>query len=262
MKRAVVTGAAQGIGLAVAQALKAAGHSVIGVDRQPLGEHIAGLYSQLGLAEDEDRLRAMLAEPRWDIYEQLDISDPEAIMGFAQKIGPVDYLVNCAGVCVTQQLDEISVECWDRTQDINTRGPFLLGRELAKSMGPGCAIVNMVSVSGFLPKLEQVDYGASKAALVSLTRSMALIYGPKGIRVNAVAPGVIETPLTHQIAEQRGKLRGVDPMETLQPVIQNTPLRRIGTAQEVAKAVLFLLSDDASFITGQTLNVCGGFLMR
>lgn len=238
MKRAVVTGAAQGIGLAVARHLATVGYEVVAADRQPVE----------------------LVPPVQPVL--LDLSSPEQIAAFCEKIGPVDYLVNCAGVCVTQALDDISVDCWDRTLDINTRGPFLLSRELAKSMGPGSAMVNIVSVSGFLPKLEQVDYGASKAALVSLTRSMALIYGPKGIRVNAVAPGVIETPLTQQIAEQRGKLRGVDPMETLQPVIQQTPLRRIGTADEVAKAVAFLLGDDASFITGQTLNVCGGFLMR
>jgi len=124
------------------------------------------------------------------------------------------------------------------------------------------SIVNIASVSGFLPKLEQLEYGASKAALVSMTRSTALIYGPSGIRVNAIAPGVIETPMTHANAERRAKLRGVTPEEALAPLVAQIPMGRIGLSEEVAAAVSFLVGDQASYVNGQTLDVCGGSLMR
>ena len=113
-----------------------------------------------------------------------------------------------------------------------------------------------------MPKLEQLDYGASKAALISVTRSSALSLGPHGIRVNAIAPGVIDTPLTQSIANQRAEIRGVTPEQTLQPVLDSLPLRRMGTPEEIARLAIFLASDQASFITGQTSVADGGQLMR
>jgi D-sorbitol dehydrogenase (acceptor) len=125
----------------------------------------------------------------------------------------------------------------------------------------GC-IINIASNSGFVPKLEQADYGASKAALVSLTRSAALSLGPNGIRVNAIAPGIIDTPLTQSIAVQRGEVRGVAPEETLRPVIANLPLGRMGQPEEIAQMAVFLASARAAYITGQTILVDGGQWMR
>lgn len=242
---ALVTGAAQGIGAAICRALARDGMKVAVVD------------INLELAK-------LVADEVNGVAYQLDVSDIEAQRSVVVQIGPVHSLVNCAGICRTEAIDQITPENWERTFSVNSAGAFFLSRLCADSMvvaGSG-SIVNIASVSGFLPKLEQAAYGASKAALVSFTRSMALIYGPHGIRVNAVAPGVIETPLTRSIAEQRGLLRNVDPLETLAPVVEATPLKRIGTAEEVAEAVVFLASDRSSFITGQTINVCGGFLMR
>ncbi|MEQ1932581.1 MAG: SDR family oxidoreductase [Fimbriimonadaceae bacterium] len=236
---AVVTGAAQGIGAAIARKLAEEGYKVALCDVRAVDA--PGAYA-------------------------LDVSDigaHEAILNQIRgDLGEITALVNAAGICITQTIDQITPEGWAKTFAVNVQGAFFLSRACADQMGPGGAIVNIASVSGFLPKLEQIDYGASKAALISLTRSLALVYGPKGIRVNAVAPGVIDTPLTQAIAQQRADLRGVTPDETLAPVLGATPLRRMGGAEEVADLVAYLLSDQSSFITGQCLNVCGGFLMR
>ena len=142
---------------------------------------------------------------------------------------------------------------------------FLLMQEISKFLvksGRQGSMINLASNSGLMPKLEQLDYGASKAAVISMSRSAALSLGPHGIRVNAIAPGVIDTPMTQGIAKMRSELRGVPPEETLRPVVEGLPLRRMGTADEVAQLALFLASDDSSFVTGQTYLVDGGQWMH
>jgi len=236
-RNVLVTGAAQGIGLAIAEAMAAEGAKVATLDRQ------AGKCDYT-----------------------VDLSETEGLAAFVEGL-PVtpDVLVNAAGICLTRPFFEVDLAGFESTLRVNVLGAFALmqgvaWRLIAESK-PG-VILNIASNSGFMPKLEQLDYGASKAAMISMTRSAATSLGPHGIRVNAIAPGVIDTPLTHAIASQRAEIRGVKPEETLQPVLDGLPLRRMGKPEEVAQLAVFLASDNASYITGQTYLVDGGQWMR
>ena len=236
-RQALVTGAAQGIGLSILEALRREGALAEGLDRQ------AGATDHI-----------------------LDLADLHSLAGFVDALPACpDVLVNAAGICLTRPFFEVDLESFEKTLRINVVAAFALTQAVAKrliSEGRKGVIVNIASNSGFMPKLEQLDYGASKAALVSVTRSSALSLGPHGIRVNAIAPGVIDTPLTQSIADQRAKIRGVSPEETLRPVLESLPLRRIGTPEEIAQLAVFLASEQASFITGQTYVADGGQIMR
>ena len=236
-KTALVTGAAQGIGAAIASAMADEGAKVLTLDRQP------------GKSD-----------------YTLDLSDLNAVRAFADSMPIVpDILVNGAGVCLTRPFFDVDPAGFETTLHVNVFAPILLCQAVARGLVAAKragAIINIASNSGFMPKLEQLDYGASKAALISVTRSMAASLGPHGIRVNAIAPGVIDTPLTQSIAQQRSEIRGVPPEETLRPVIDNLPLRRMGDPSEVAQLAVFLASDKASYITGQTYVVDGGQWMR
>lgn len=250
---AIVTGGAQGIGAAIARrlaadALHVAVCDINGAGAQEIAKEVGGTAYEFDLGR--------LANSG----EAIDL-----VQLIASECGPIRALVNAAGICLTHPIDDIGPEDWQRTLSINLVGPFFLLRACADSMlatGTQGSIVNIVSVSGFLPKLEQIEYGASKAGLVSLTRSSALIYGPKGIRVNAIAPGVIETPMTQANAERRARIRGITPEEALAPLLAQIPLGRIGLSEEVAEVASFLISERASYVNGQTIDVCGGSLMR
>jgi NAD(P)-dependent dehydrogenase (short-subunit alcohol dehydrogenase family) len=241
-KIALVTGAARGIGAAAARQLQAEGASVLGLDISPV--------------------------PHCDAHLELDLSKPEKIApeleALAQEGVEIDILVQAAALCPTHPMEDTSIGIWRKVIDIN----LVAAAELAKCVSKGMvarkrgAIVNVVSVSAFLPKPDQMEYGASKAALTSLTYSLAAALGPHGVRVNGIAPGIIDTALTQEIAEARAKGKSVRPEDLIDSALVNVPLRRMGTPEEVAKAICFLAGDEASYINGQILGVDGGFLMR
>jgi len=229
-KVAVVTGAARGIGLAIARKFLAQGYRVAVLDLDAV------------VLDDALALRC-------------DVSDPEQVNSSIDRIathfGRIDALVNNAGVAVFKPLLETTFEEWQRVLAVNLNGPFLCTQACAPVMlkNGGGAVVNISSISGLRASALRVAYGTSKAALDHLTRQQAAELGNMGIRVNAVAPGPVDTAMARQVHTPDIRADYHDAI----------PLNRYGTEDEIAAAVLFLCSDAASYINGQTLAVDGGF---
>ena len=183
-----------------------------------------------------------------------------AVRGAVERFGALHILFNNAGIAGTRtmaSIEEVTEEDWDRVLGVNLKGVFLCAKYAVPEMkkAGGGAIVNTASIAGIIG-LHAHAYGASKGGVVILTKTMALELAKKGIRVNAVAPGFIDTPLT------RGSYRGLDDQQHAANVARladEAPMGRIGQPEDIAQAVLYLASDDASFVTGHTLVVDGGF---
>jgi NAD(P)-dependent dehydrogenase (short-subunit alcohol dehydrogenase family) len=239
-KVALVTGAARGIGLATA--------------RRFLGEgwHVALLDID---AATLDTAMAALAQPDATLALTCDVSDPAAVAAAfdtaMKRFGRLDALVNNAGTAVFKPLLETTHEEWQRVLAVNLTGPFLTTQIAAPLMADtgGGAIVNITSISGLRASTLRVAYGTSKAALAHLTKQQAAELASLGIRVNAVAPGPVDTAMAKEVhsAEIRADYHDA------------IPLNRYGLEEELAEAIYFLCSDKASYITGQTLAVDGGF---
>ncbi len=226
-KWVVVTGAGRGIGLAIARELKNAGYKVAGFSR----------------STDP-------AEGVFDYYDKLDVSDFEAVKNFASKIeGEVWAIVNNAGITKDALFARMTEEDFDKVIAVNLKGVFNVCKafeaKLRKSKG---VIVNITSISGLYGNVGQANYAASKSALIGFTYTLAKEYGRYGVRAVAVAPGLIETDMSAKIPE---KIK-----EQMKSMI---PLKRFGKVEEVAKLVRFLISEDASYITGTCIEVAGGF---
>ena len=237
-KKALLTGASSGIGAAIAQKLDAS------------GAQLALHYHQ---AEEEAKtLAAKLANKAVPI--QADITNEAAVQQlFAaakEALGHIHILVNCAADQSLGALQDLSLSDWQRMQQANVAAAFQLTQLMAKQQAPA-SIINISSIEGQRPGASHGHYAASKAALDMLTKSAALELGPQGIRVNAVAPGLI----WRQGIEQAWP-EGVNSWQ------QRAPLGRLGQPEEVANAVLFLASDAAAFITGTCLVVDGGMLVQ
>lgn len=226
-KKVLVTGAARGIGKVIAAKLRAEGADVTSLDQLPSDICQNNLLFDLSLPQN---LANLLAELDFDV------------------------VVHGAAICPTQSWQDSCPETWQKVLAVNVISPAEITRLLAKRMmeRKSGRILALASVSGFLPKPDQIEYGASKAALVSLVRTWAAVLGPHQICVNGLAPGLIDSPLTDEIAAQRGAA----------PHTERVPLGRLGTMEEVADAALWLLSDEAGYINGQIIGVDGGFLMR
>jgi 3-oxoacyl-[acyl-carrier protein] reductase len=240
---AMVTGAARGIGLAIAKALAREGAAVALCDVST---------SLLDAAVEEITTAGGEA-----LAFQADVTDRQRIAAVVSRLmdrfARIDILVNNAGIYEVLSLDEISEQQWDRMLAVNLKGVFLCTQAVLPVMrrqGEGW-IVNMTSSAGKTGGLLcGAHYAASKAGVISLTKSVAREAASHGIRVNAIAPGRIDTPMIHTVSEEEN--------EALRRQI---PLGRIGTPEDVARAVVFLVSDEASYITGEILDVNGGSLM-
>jgi NAD(P)-dependent dehydrogenase (short-subunit alcohol dehydrogenase family) len=234
-KRALVTGGGRGIGHAVIKRFADEGAEVVA----------AAVRNKGGTAR-------VLA---------LDVADPDAFDRAAQQCGALDVVVANAGIQTFAPVGELGVPDWDRVLDINARGTLLTLQLAARLLADGGAAVTVASIQALLPNPLTANYAASKAAVLSLTKSFAAALAPRGIRVNAVAPGRIDTQLSDYGSAEVGKITGQDAADTLQRRLATNPLGRIGRPGEVAAAVAFLASDDASSITGECIIVCGGDVM-
>ena len=197
-----------------------------------------------------------------------DVTDPasiEAALDAAERdLGAIRHVVTAAGVIRKAPFLELTPEAWDRTLDVNLKGTWLVLQRVARRMvaaGRPGSFVAISSISGRSGRATSADYAASKAGVISLVKSAALALAPHGIRVNAVCPGVVDTPMTTAIHEQNARELGITPEESLGRMLAMVPLGRLETPDEVADAIAFLISDAARYVTGQALNVCGGIEM-
>ncbi len=238
-KRVLITGAADGLGKCLAKVFSEEGSNVIIHD----------------LPSKEEMLKANCSEINSCEYVTADLSDSAQVEELWEKAGEVDILVNNAGIWPTAYVKEMSIDAFKTTLNINTIAPFILCRNYVNdkmSKNKKGKIINMVSQAAFHGSTSgHAHYAASKAALVGFTVSLAREVAPFGINVNAVAPGMMRTPMNKDALAERED-----------EYLKRIPLRRIADPEEVAYAVAFLAGNKSDYITGATLDVTGGMLMR
>jgi len=244
-RAALITGAAGGIGLACAEAFAAEGCdlALIDIDEKRLAAAARDLAKQSG--------RKVHAVP-------CDVSDAvaaqKAVIRSAALLGRIDILVNNAGILAPGDILDCDLADFDRVMAVNLRAPFVIGQTVARHMVDAKirgTIINMSSINAVVAIPNQIAYVASKGGIAQLTKSMALALAPHGVRVNAIGPGTISTDILKDVMENGDARRRV---------LARTPMKRFGEPSEIGKVALFLASDDASYMTGQTLYPDGGRL--
>jgi len=252
-KVAFVTGAASGIGEATAKRFAEEGARVVAIDRNE--EKVKALVSSLP-ANASGHI-ALVKDLRSGKAAQ------EVVLEGLKKTERIDILVNSAGVCHFNRINEISVEEWDEIMEIDVRALFFLSVAAAEAMDQerGGRIINLGSNAGRKGRALSAHYAAAKAAVKSLTESLTLAYGAKHIAINTVCPAVTETPMWEGNFTELTRITGKTSIEFMESWKKLTPFGRVGTTEDVANLIAFLASDKASFITGQEINVCGGFML-
>lgn len=242
-RTAFITGGSRGIGRAVVRRLAAEGYAV-GID-----------YLQ-ARRQAEELAEEIRAQGGRALAVQADVADREAVHAAVARVeaalGPVSLLVNNAGIARQHQFQDIEEDFWRRIFAVNVDGAFhtiqaVLPRMIHEKAG---CIVNISSIWGLRGASCEAAYSATKAAVIGLTRSLAMELAPSGIRVNCVAPGVIRTDMVEVLGR-----------ETLRALAEETPMGRLGTPEDIAGAVAFLAGESAGFITGQILTADGGFIL-
>jgi 3-oxoacyl-[acyl-carrier protein] reductase len=244
-KTALVTGASQGIGEGVARLLARQGAKVVLAARnqEKLEELAAEIASAGNAGGDGGEAHALV----------LDVSQPETfgekLKGLPEGFAGIDILVNNAGITADNLLARMSLDDWERVLRTNLTGAFALSKEVLRGMMKKRwgRIINVTSVVGLMGNAGQANYAAAKAGLIGLTKSLARELGSRSITVNAVAPGYLATAMTEKLPEQ-----------AREELIGGIALKRLGTVDDIAAAVLYLASEEAGYVTGQTLNISGG----
>jgi len=251
---AVITGGGRGIGAQICRTFAEEGAVVAVLDiQQEAAEQVA---------EEIRGSAGQAIAMACDVTKRDDVE--QAADQIERELGPLNVWVNNAGVSYILPFLECTDEIWDRTLNVNLKGAFLCCQAAIRRMlsHQGGVIINMSSQSGKVGNSHYAAYCASKFGIIGLTQSLAVEFAAQGIRVNAICPGVVPTPMWDTQIEDYARKRGLKPEEVMSYFESKIPMGRIGTAKDVAHAALFLASDEADYITGQALNVSGGSVMH
>jgi NAD(P)-dependent dehydrogenase (short-subunit alcohol dehydrogenase family) len=251
-KVALVTGSGQGNGLAIAHELAKCGADIVLND---LSEE-----NLVRAREEVSRHGGRVATIVADCARVPEIKT--LVSRTLKEMGSLDILVNNAGIIRLTPFPEVSESEYDTIMNLNARGAYFLMQEVSSHLPPGGRIVNIASVAGVDGRTLSVPYGASKAALLTMTKTLARSLAPKGITVNAVAPGMFDTPFVAMLDQKLGvEKQGLAPQEFTRRRAADIPLGRLGKPEEIGKVVAFFASPAAEYITGETIIISGGWVM-